>query len=218
METKADESGATTETAAVEKTSKSIIDPKYRGKYKTQDWLGEFIGSQISITKVLPAQAASDAVGEIGKEGYKPAKEAKPERTVVEGLDIDKLFELGSKNGLDLSKFQTQRGSHGFDGRLRMTVRNMLQPVAKQRHGLWDLGGTFVVAPDDWLHAKSAPAEATHAQDGAKIAKAKPAVAEKPAEESKLIKAGETTGQPSITPGADEVAKPTAKATAKKKK
>lgn len=178
---------------------KSIIDPKYRGKYKTQDWLGTLIATQTNDTKVLPATAATEAteqVGKIGEEGYKPAKPAKPampERTVSDGVGVDKLFELGAKNGLNLDKFQTQKGGHGFEGRFRMTVRNMLQTVAKQRHGLVGLDGSFVSAPADWLKLKSAPAEATHTEAGVKIAKAKPVEAEKPAEESKLIKTDATT-------------------------
>lgn len=116
-----------TETApATAAKGKSIIDPKYRGKYKTPDWLGSFV-MQTNNTKVVPAKPATEAteqVGKIGEPGYqpaKPAKEATPERTVDDGVNVDRLFELGAKNGLDLKKFETQRGSHGFDGRFRMT-------------------------------------------------------------------------------------------------
>lgn len=165
---------------------KSIIDPKYRNKYKQPDWLGGVINGATNNMKTIAATEASEAVGKIGEEGYKPAREAKPERTVADGVDIDKVFALGRENGLNLDKFETQRAAHGFGGRIRMTVRNMLQTVAKQRHGLM-VNGTFIEAPADWLHSKSAPTNPTHTQDGTKIAKVKEPVAE--AGESKLIKA-----------------------------
>lgn len=174
---------------------KSIIDPKYRDKYKSKDWLATFIGEQASQTKVIPAKPATEAVaqvGEIGKEGFKPAKPAQPateEKTVHDGVDTEKLFELGTKNGLDLSKFQTQRESHGFEGRFRMTVRNMLQTVVKQRHGLKGLDDKFHSAPADFLHAKSAPAKPTHDQHGVKHAVEKAPKEAKAEPESKLIKA-----------------------------
>lgn len=183
------------ETEALPAKGKSIIDPKYRGKYKTPDWLGTFMAGQVTNTKTLPATPATEAteqVGEIGKEGFKPAKAAKaaqPERVVADGVDVEKVFALGRKNGLNLDKFETQKDGHGFEGRFRMTVRNMLQTVAKQRHGLYNLGDTFVEAPADWLALKSAPANATHNQDGSKIAVAKVVKAEETA--SKLIPATE---------------------------
>lgn len=187
---------------------KSIINPKYRGKYKTPDWLGEFVAINASKTKVIPAAPATEAteqVGEIGKPGFHPAKAAKeatPERTVTDGVDIDALFKLGADNGLDLTKFKTQVGGHGFEGRFRMTVRNMLQTVAKQRHGLIDASGEFVAAPEDWLHLKGAPTNATHNPDGSKIAK--PAPVAEAASESKLIK---TDAEPAADPKPAPVAK-----------
>lgn len=211
-ETNAGETGSA-DTAATK--GKSIIDPKYRGKYKTPDWLGAFIMAQTNNTRVLPAQEASPAVGEIGKEGYKPAREAKPERTVDDGVNVDKLFELGRKNGLNLDKFDTQRGSHGFDGRFRMTVRNMLQTIVKQRHGLYNLGGTFVSADPAFLSKVGIleGANPTHNQDGTKIPKAAKAAPEAAAGESKLIKADAVDASVS-----DAGERPAPAAVAKKKK
>lgn len=161
-------------------TAKSIIDPKYRNKYKNRaEWLSDLLKEHASLTKEHPAVAA---VGEEGKEGYKPAKDA---RTTVEGVDTTALFAIGAENGFNLDKYKNQTDGHGFPGRFRMTVGNMLRAEAKKRHGIM-LGGTFVEAPADWLEANKAPAEPTHAQDGTKIAKAKPAIAEP---DSKLVKA-----------------------------
>lgn len=165
-------SQASTETTAP--AAKSIIDPKYRLKYKTPDFLAQLLLDNTSKEKTIPAQVASAQVGEIGKEGYKPAKEAKPERVVKDGVDIDKLFALASENGLGarVEKFKAQVGGHGFEGRIRMTIRNMLQPVVKQRHGLI-VNGTFVSAPDDFLR-KIGVLEGqlpTHDQNGVKLVK-----------------------------------------------
>lgn len=169
-----------TETAVAKKTpAKSIIDPKYRTKYKTPDWLAQLLLDNTSKTKDVPARAASEQVGKIGEEGYKPAKAATEAKTVNDGVDVDKLFALATENGLAarIGKFEAQKGGHGFEGRIRMTIRNMLQPVVKQRHGL-QVKGSFVVAPDDFLQkigviAGQGP---THTPTGEKIAKA--AVAE----------------------------------------
>lgn len=171
-------SQASTETTTTETAvagAKSIIDPKYRLKYKTPDFLAQLLLDNTSKEKTIPANAASAQVGEIGKEGYKPAKEAKPERVVKDGVDIDKLFALASENGLGarIEKFKAQVGGHGFEGRIRMTIRNMLQPVVKQRHGLI-VNGTFVSAPDDFLR-KIGVLEGqlpTHDKNGVKLAKA----------------------------------------------
>lgn len=207
----------TSETAAetpVEKgPGKSIIKPQYRGKYKTPDWLGTLLNDNASKVKTLPAQDAKAATGEIGKPGYSPAREAKPERTVIDGVDVDKLFVIGRENGLNLDKFEAQKGAHGFEGRFRMTVRNMLQTIAKQRHGLV-INGTFVRAPQEFLTKVGVleGVKPTHNPDGTKIPKpAKVAEAETLPEgqpESKLIKADE----------APPAAKETPPAPAKKKK
>lgn len=197
---------------------KSIIDPKYRGKYKTPDWLGQLLLDNTSSTKVVaakPATEATEQVGKIGETGYKPAKaaqEAQPAKIVKDGVDVNKLFALARENGLNVDKFETQRETHGFDGRFRMTVRNMLQTVVKQRHGLL-VDGDFVVAPPEFLLKANAPTVATHNQDGTKIAKAKAEVAPPTGEpESKLIKASEVTGE------ANEGEDPVPSAKAKKKR
>lgn len=155
--------------------AKSIIDPKYRLKYKTPDWLAQLLLDHTSKTKDVPARAASEQVGKIGEEGYKPAKAATEAKTVNDGVDVDKLFALATENGLAsrIGKFEAQKGGHGFEGRIRMTIRNMLQPVVKQRHGLV-VNGTFVSAPEDFLRKIGVleGQKPTHTQDGTKIAKA----------------------------------------------
>lgn len=206
---KTDETTTDAPATAVAK-GKSIIDPKYRGKYKTPDWLAQLLLDNTSNTKVIPAKEARDAVGKIGEEGHKPAQVAAPERTVNDGVNTDKLFKLANENGLNTTKFEAQKGSHGFEGRIRMTIRNMLQSVVKQRHGLV-LNGTFVPAPQDFLTKAGIleGAKPTYTPEGVKIAKVKadaPAEDAKPAPESKLIKKE------------DAPAKAVAKAVAKPKK
>lgn len=184
---------------------KSIIDPKYRTKYKTPDWLAQLLLDNTSKTKEVPARAASEQVGKIGEEGYKPAKAATEAKTVNDGVDTDKLFALAKENGIadaKIAKFEAQKGGHGFEGRIRMTIRNMLQPIVKQRFGL-QVNGTFVTAPADFLHKIGIldGQTPTHTPTGEKIAKpvvakeAAPAAAEGETQElpadrapSKLVK------------------------------
>jgi len=155
---------------------KSIIDAKYRdGRYKEGDWLAKFIAEQATKTREVEKKVPT---GEDG--GFKREKS-----NVPDGIDVDALFKLAKANGLDVAKFQDQRNSHGFPGRFRMTVRNMLQAAAKRRHGVQNVGGTWVAAPADWLSEKGAPAKPTHEQNGTKIPVAKPAAEAAPAADAK---------------------------------
>jgi hypothetical protein len=153
---------------------KSIVDPKYRNKYKAtdKDWLAKFLDEQATKTR---DKKVTEGDGE--KQVTKTVK-------VPDGVDVDALFTLAAKNHLDVKKFEAQRTSHGFGGRFRMTVRNMLQTVIKQRHGVFNTGGTFLTAPADWLSAKGAPDKPTHNRDGSKIAAPPKPTAAAPAAEA----------------------------------
>jgi hypothetical protein len=148
----------------------SIINDKYKGKKFEKDWLANLLDANATKTKTV-TKSTKDEDGNVTKtEEERPA-----------GVDVDKLIAIGDENKVDLAKLKAARGTgengadpHGFAGRARMTIRNQLQTVAKQRHGLV-IGGEFVSAPADWLTAKQAPAEPTHTQAGEKIAKAQPA-------------------------------------------
>lgn len=145
---------------------KSIIDPKYRVK-KDPDWLANLIGGATTKFK--------DKVTKTKVEGTDPVEFVETTTQVADGIDVDKVFALARENGLDtkVAAFEAQREGAGFAGRFRMTARNMLQAVAKQRHGLM-INGSFVSAPADWLADKKAPEAPTHTQDGTKIVVAKP--------------------------------------------
>lgn len=147
--------------------AKSIVDPKYREKYKTPDWLGSLINGVVS-TEVEKTRKVD--TGKTDKED-KPIM--KDEKYKVAGpVDIDKLFALAEENGLAerVEKYKDQRDNHGFAGRFRMTVRNMLQARARKAHGLY-INGKWVKADAEWLEAKDAPEAPTHNRDGEKIAK-----------------------------------------------
>lgn len=159
-------------TEATETVAKSIINSKYRGKYTadTKDWLAKLIDTHATATKDKKV-TEGDGEGKVTKTIQVP-----------DGVDIDKLHALAEKNGLDISKLKAQSESHGYAGRARMTIRNQLQTIAKQRHGLHGLDGKFHDAPADFLTVKSAPEKPTHDQGGTVIPKAaKPAEAAKAA-------------------------------------
>lgn len=162
--------------AAEPVASKSIIDPKYRER-KEPDWLATVISGMTTKTR-------EKQVTKVDPEN--PDAKITTTVQVEDGIDIEKLFALGTANGLEakIAKFRDQVDSHGFAGRFRMTMRNMLQAVAKQRHGIVGLDGAFVSAPADWLEAKKAPEAPTHLQDGTRVAKPTVKAAEAPATET----------------------------------
>lgn len=144
--------------APTEATAKSIIASKYRGKYtkNTRDWLAQLLDEHATKTKDRKV-TEGDGEGKTTKTVQVP-----------DGIDTNKLHAIAEANGLDIAKLKAQSATHGYPGRARMTIRNMLQTVAKQRHGL-HAGGKFHDAPAEFLNVKGAPATPTHTQDGTKI-------------------------------------------------
>ena len=162
------DAGSAIRTPAAEK---SIVDPKYRGR-KNEDWVAKLITDH--------ATAYKEVVKKVDVEGSTEKAEVKEQK--ANGVDVDGLFKLAAVNNLDVAKFNDQRESHGFPGRFRMTVANMLRGAARNRHGLYAPGAegedpTWISAPADWLASSNPPApkEPTQNPDGSKIVKAKPA-------------------------------------------
>lgn len=139
---------------------KSIVDPKYREAYKNRepDWLAKLIAG---VAQPLVEKKVTEVDGETKK--VKTIK-------VPGDIDIKALFGLAKENGLDVAVYKSQEGSHGFEGRMRMTIRNMLQGAAKRQHGL-NVGGKWTKAPAEWLAEKGAPEAPTHGKDGVKLEK-----------------------------------------------
>lgn len=140
--------------------TKSIISAENREKMRNRvpDWLAKLI-TGVACPLVEKTVTERDGDG-------KKTKTVK----VPGDVDVKLLFGLATENGIDVKPYKAQEGSQGFAGRMRMTIRNMLQGVAKQRHGLV-VGGKFTKAPAEWLTAKKAPESPTHTKDGEKIAK-----------------------------------------------
>lgn len=137
--------------------SKTIIDSKYRDKYKTPiDWLAEFVDSQVK-KPVMKTKTVTDE-----ESGEKTETQVETKKTRV---DMDALFGLMDQNNIDVAKYEEQRDRPNAAGRLRMTFGNMLRAAAKKRHGLVDLNGEWHDAPAEFVgdHAK------THNRDGSKI-------------------------------------------------
>lgn len=115
---------ATTETAApVEKTTKSIVPPRYAGKYKAggNDALAAFINEQCR-------ESTGAGIG---------------------AFDYDKFWELCKINGIADNKVdhyanQVAEKRHGSQGRSRMTLRNMLATFARAKGTLKNLSGEEV--------------------------------------------------------------------------
>lgn len=152
----------------------SIVDPKYRDKYKGEkDWLAALIDSKCVVANTKEKTSKHEDGSEF--------KEIVTLKST--SINLDGLFALAEANGLDVEKYKTQIGTHGAPGRLRMTIGNMLRSAAKKRHGLYtvDADGekTWNAADEAFIGG----AELTHNKDGSKIAKAKPAE-EAPAQEA----------------------------------
>ena len=147
----------------------TIINPKYKKAKGDQDWLAALISKHASKTRVVSKTVVDPDTKE----------KTTTEETRHDGVDIEKLYALLDANGIHedkLAKFVGKEDTHGFAGRFRMSARNMLQAVAKQRHGLI-ADGVFVDAPSDWLEHVKAPVQPTHEKDGTRIVVAKETVA-----------------------------------------
>lgn len=87
----------------------TIIDPKYKGKYKgASDWTGELINGQCVNTD-----------------------------DKKKGLNLKDLFAMADNNGIDTVEWRKQEGQKNAPGRLRMTIGNQLRAIAKKRGGLF---------------------------------------------------------------------------------
>lgn len=151
-----------------EDAKKSIVDPKYAGRPAIDDFISQLIAAGSAKTRTV----------EVPVEGTtKTSKVQKPD-----GIDVDGLFAIAEKNGIDTTNHAKQRDGNGFPGRFRMTLGNMLRARAKRQHGVYDHKGKWSEAPADWLKANSAPEAATHKRDGSPVAAPKAAA---PAKEPK---------------------------------
>ncbi len=166
---------------------KSIINSKYRGRAKTADFVSGLIDAASAKTQVVEKKV------DLGDGKHKMVKQ-----TVPAGIDVGGLFELGQRNSLPIDKFQSQTGTHGFAGRFRMTVANMLRAAARKRHGLFDAKGKWVEAPVDWLVAQGATGDATQDRKGVSTVPVKaPAVKAAPAAKApKAVKAAKKDKAP----------------------
>jgi hypothetical protein len=147
--------------------TKSIVNPKYRG-LKKDDFITHLIARHATKMK--------DKVTKTKVEGSD--EEVETVTKVADGVDVDGLFKLAGANNLDVEKFHSQTDSHGFPGRFRMTVGNMLRAAARNRHGVYEPIGdelTWIEASPEWLSESKpiAPEFPTHNRDGSKIKKVK---------------------------------------------
>lgn len=174
-ETKTAAKGAAPKATSAAPAAKSIVDAKYRDRYKEPDWLGKLLATHATATKQVK-KTEGEGDGKVTKTVDVP-----------DGVNVDALFKIAKMNGLTdkVAKFEAQRDGHGFGGRFRMTVRNLLQARIKRAHGLFLPGAdgkpVWTSADKAFLTAKGAPEKPTHNQDGSKIAPPKAAAKEEAA-------------------------------------
>ena len=136
--------------------TKSIIAEKYRGN-RDKDWLANFIDTQVRVAVMKTVKIKDEEGNVTGEEQVPSAKSA---------VDLDKLFALCQANAIDTAKMEAQVDRPNAPGRIRMTLGNSLRAACKRRHGLYDLEGDWVDAPEDFLG--DAPLKEN--RDGSKIA------------------------------------------------
>jgi hypothetical protein len=144
--------------------SKSIIDPKYRGK-RDKDWLAEFIDGQVKVAVMKTVKTKDDEGNVTGEEQVPSAKSV---------VDLDKLFALSRANHIDakiVDSMIEQRDRPNAPGRIRMTLGNSLRAAARKRHGLYDIGGAWNEAPEAFV----GESPRVEARDGSKMARTAPA-------------------------------------------
>ena len=133
------------EPATEEKVAKNLIGEKYRGKYKTPDWIGEFVNERAVEygTKMVETKVVDEDGNEV--------VETKEVRTKKKSLNLDTFFALCEMNNIDpalVARMKSQREGVNAIGRIRMTLGNSLRAAARKRGGLLDLEGNFVGAPE----------------------------------------------------------------------
>jgi hypothetical protein len=149
----------------------SIIDPKYRDRYKEPDWLGEQINGACyeQTTKDVEVPIKDPDTGEdTGKTETQTKTVGKPK------LNLDSFFGLCQENKIDTADMEAQRDRKNAAGRIRMTLGNSLRANVKKRHGLY-VNGEWVGAPAEYLGSIGAPDEPTETRDGEKIKPPAPA-------------------------------------------
>lgn len=161
------------------KVSKSIIPLERRASMVgASDFAGHLMEAN-ALTRGVgakPAVEAVEAVAEVKDEDGNVIQEAVAEvkgKAATKGKevwDLDKMFLLAEVNGIDTTtKTFTGLRETGNIGRARMTIGNMLRAAAKKRHGLYNIVGDWVEAPEE-ARNEGAP---TQNRDGSKIAKVK---------------------------------------------
>jgi hypothetical protein len=139
----------------------SIIDPKYRNKYRDGgDWLSQFVDSQVKepVTKEKVVTA---------EDGTKTTEVVETKQTRI---NMDNLFALAEVNSIDVDKYKPDADKPNAPGRLRMTIGNMLRAAAKKRHGLYNVHGEWNEADAEFI----GDALKTQNPDGSKVVVEKP--------------------------------------------
>lgn len=161
--------------------TKSIVDPSRRADMKgARDWVGTLmeenaltkgVGAKPAVEGVEGVEEVKDEAGNVISAAVAEVK-AKPATKGKDVWDLDKMFLLAERNGIDTTHatFTGIKDTNNV-GRGRMTISNMLRARAKKRHGLFDVAGEWNEAPADFL----GDAERVEERDGTKIPKAKPA-------------------------------------------
>lgn len=122
----------------------SIVDETYRERYRGPgDWFKQLIDGECyyHVTKIVEETQEDGTITVIEK------------TTKKRRLDVEKLFDLATENGIDedrLTKFREIVGTNTSEGRIRMSVGNMLRAKAKKEGGLM-VNGKFVKAPEEFL-------------------------------------------------------------------
>ena len=132
------------------KSTSSIVDSKYAGRYRNaSDFIGDLINDQC-LDEYTETTAS-------GKE------------RVTRRLNVHKVLDLAEKNGGDVTVLRNQTDRPNAPGRIRMSAGNMLRARAIRRHGLYNLKGEAVRAPLEFLQEHEAPDRPTETMDGKKI-------------------------------------------------
>jgi len=138
--------------------TKSIINAKYKDKYKKPDWLGVQINAHCTARHEVEVPEKKDDKGKVISKATT--------KTVANGIDVEALRAMASENDIDPAPYAGMNvGQH------RMNIGNRLRSLTLKRHGL-TINGKWVKADAEWLKDKNAPEAPTHNRDGSVIAKA----------------------------------------------
>lgn len=123
----------------------SIVDEDYRVRYRGKgDWFKQLVDETCYETKTIEVEHV-ETDGTITREQVESKRKT---------FSVDRMFTVALENGVPeerLEKFRAIVGQRASEGRIRMSVGNMLRTVAR-KNGSLTVDGVVHNAPEEFVN------------------------------------------------------------------